>query len=71
MKKVKVEINININVSGGKTNPAPNPEYLQIRNEYDTLISKVVNDNLQDEEFIGGMPVQLEKGCIISNSQGD
>ena len=64
MKKVKVEINININVSGGKTNPAPNPEYLQIRNEYDTLISKVVNDNLQDEEFIGGMPVQLEKGCI-------
>ena len=64
MKKVKVEINININIPGGKTNPAPNPEYLQIRDEYNKLISNVVNDNLQDEEFIGGMPVQLEKGCL-------
>jgi len=57
-KKVKVPLNI----YNDKNIPIPNQEYLFLRNEYLTLISVVPTE--VDEEFIGGMPVQLEKDCV-------
>ena len=59
-KKVKVPLNIYTD----KNIPIPNPEYLYLRKEYLDLISVVPNENSNDEEFIGGMPVQLEKNCV-------
>ena len=61
--KIKVPVNIQKEDSYGRKITVPNPEYLQIKNEYIKLISTVPNENSQ-EEFIGGMPIQLEKGCL-------
>jgi hypothetical protein len=61
--KIKVPVNIQKEDSYGRKITVPNPEYLQIKSEYIKLISTVPNENSQ-EEFIGGMPIQLEKGCL-------
>jgi len=58
-KKVKVPLNLFTD----KRVPIPNPEYLYLRQEYLNLIAQVPNDNSQ-ELFIGGMPVQMEKGSL-------
>ena len=59
-KKVKIELNL-FTESGI---PIPNPEYIYLREEYSRLIGQVPNDNGGDTDFIGGMPVQMEKNCI-------
>jgi len=63
-KKVKIPVNLNKETSGGKSVIIPNPEYLYLQTEYFELIKQVPNDNPKENEFIGGMPVQLEKGCL-------
>lgn len=74
MKKVQVPFYINIGTDE-KPRKIPNPEYLAIRDEYTTLIQNVVSENSKDTDFIGGMPVQLEKGCVKQllqkNEKGD
>jgi hypothetical protein len=42
--------------------PVENEEYFRIKNDYITMINKF-RENMADQ-FIGGMPVQMEKGCI-------
>ena len=39
-----------------------NKEYFDIKNEYITLINQFREN--QEDQFIGGMPVQLEKNCL-------
>jgi hypothetical protein len=62
-KKVLVPLNIPI-ITNNSKNFLPNPEYLYLKKEYTDFISKVPNENSKEEEFIGGMPVQLEKNCV-------
>ena len=66
-KKILVPLNIYTE----KNIPIPNPEYLYLKKEYLELTSVVPNENSNDEEFIGGMPVQLEKGCLKNLLQTD
>jgi len=61
-KKVKVPINIKKELNNGQSALVPNPEYLYLQKEYNNLVKNVPREN--EEEFIGGMPVQLEKGCL-------
>lgn len=61
-KKVKVPLNITKELSNGQKVIIPNPEYLYLQKEYYQLIKDIPREN--EEEFIGGMPVQLEKGCL-------
>ena len=60
--KIQVPVNIEKEINGRKV-IVPNQEYLQVKNEYFQLIKDVPNEN-SGEEFIGGMPIQLEKGCL-------
>lgn len=59
-KRVKVPLNLFTE----QRIPIPNPEYLYLRQEYSKLISQVPRDNSDDTEFIGGMPVQMERNCL-------
>ena len=80
VKKVKVLLNIDIVVKENKipvklpdgtwttqiqqiTNPGPNQEYSFLKNEYLSLVSQYKEPG-QLEDFVGGMPLQLEKSCI-------
>ena len=49
-------------VTKGTNIPAPNQKYFDLKNEYVSLVSKY--RETQQEEFVGGMPVQLEKECM-------
>ena len=59
-KKVLVPLNI----YNERNVPIPNPEYLYVRKEYLELIGNVESENSRETDFIGGMPVQMEKGCL-------
>ena len=49
-KKVLVPINIKKELSDGRSILVPNPEYLQLQNEYQNLVKDVPQEN--EEEFI-------------------
>ena len=58
------------------TNPAPNLKYIQLKAEYSYLIKDIRENDTESEyppgeEFVGGMPVQLEKGCLKNLLQTD
>jgi hypothetical protein len=51
-----------------KTTKTNNPSYLQIKNEYLDLINQFRERDT--DEFIGGMPVQLQKNCLSQLFRG-
>ncbi len=51
-----------------KTTTINNPAYLQIKNEYLGLINQFREH--ESDEFVGGMPVQLQKNCLSQLFRG-
>jgi hypothetical protein len=51
------KINIPVYIDSGE-----NKEYFKIKDEYINLINKFREK--AEDQFIGGMPVQLEKNCL-------
>jgi hypothetical protein len=45
-----------------KKYPVENTEYFRIKNDYITMINQF-REKMEDQ-FIGGMPVQMQKGCV-------